>query len=40
MGMDVEDYNEKALEVIGKHPFKQLTRNPTKLLIVEVWRHI
>ena len=28
--MDVADYEEKAMEVIGKEPFKVLTKNPTK----------
>ena len=28
--MDVADYEEKAMEVAVKEPFKVLTKNPTK----------
>ena len=28
--MDVVDYDRKVLEIIEKHPFKQLTRDPTR----------
>ena len=28
--MDVADYEEKAMEFIGKEPFKVLTKDPTK----------
>ena len=28
--MDVADYEEKAMEVIGKETFKVLTKDPTK----------